>query len=152
MEDKTNMFKVPDDYFDNLPTIIQGKCISKLSVEKTFFRKLFVNYNYKVSIISLSILLLVSTGIIFLRNNFSDINIQRTEQIADSSYFNEFDDVDENSLIDLLAENTSTTTTGNNNLQTSASINSKYNDNEVIVNYLTENDNDIDIQEIATGK
>jgi disulfide oxidoreductase YuzD len=121
---KYNPFDVPVGYFDELPTLIQQKCINRpAKFEWREWLAAIIKPNFAIPV--LSVLLIASAAIYYTEKNEKQIEKPVAEEI---NIDEQLQNIDESTIIDALAET-------NNE-----SINE--NDNEKIMNYLLENNVD----------
>jgi hypothetical protein len=121
---KYNPFDVPPDYFDELPTIIQQKCLTR-SYKTSWLEWLTMVIRPNFAIPVLSVFLIAFSAIYFMDKNGK----QATQPVAEEINIDEqLQDIDESTIIDALAD------------AGSESIKESY--NEKIMNYLLDNNVD----------
>ena len=101
---KENPYKVPHDYFDELPTIIQNKIIDDVLVPTSIWSQLMkVIFKPQFAWSSLSIATLILIGVLVFKSEYKPEQIS-SQDIAEVIYHQEIDNMNETDLIDAMPE------------------------------------------------
>lgn len=141
--DKTNPFVVPDDYFDNLPLIIQEKCIKKNNISSlSKIIEYFLIPKHSISLAFGMALIIVSS--IFVFNNFNIVSsdtlnnsLSYIENIIKEDY--DVNNIDESLIVETLLSEIEYSDISNIQLNT----NDVNTDN--IIDYLSDNIDENDL-------
>ena len=127
---KENSFKVPANYFDELPTLVQEKCTEKEELRlPDFIKRIMLVLNHKYAIPVAMLVILVYFGI---KNTSIDSTILTANDISEYIASENIYEMDETLLIEILLEE-----------EQSLSMNEQ---DEEMVDYLM--DSDIDMSTI----
>ena len=130
---KENLYKVPDGYFDELPTIIQDRIIDDILILPSvwaWFKNIVLKPQFAFG--SISILILTLIGWLVFDNTEYHQAMLTSQDIAEVIYHQEIENLDEDVLIEAIPEE---------NISNSA------NNQDLIIEYLI--DNNIDENEIV---
>jgi len=140
--DKKNPFVVPDDYFDNLPLLIQKKCTKRQNIN--FWSKIyeyFLTPKHAITIAFGVILILISSIFIFnnINDNSNNNSFSYIENIIKENY--DIDNIDESLIVETLLSEVDTNDIAN--LVINNDIEMLNSDD--IIDYLSDNIDDVDL-------
>ena len=126
---KENNYKVPDGYFDQLPTIIQDKIIENSLLTESIWKRIYkAIFMPQFALGSLSIATLVLVGWFVFKEDFKPQQLS-SQDIAEVIYHQEIDNISEDILIEELSEENISTRKNQNITK----------EHEAIIEYLLDN-------------
>ena len=130
---KENSFKVPDNYFDDFPTIIQ----EKISTKPSFFLSKYLFFIFRPQVIAAFSLIVIFVVSYSVFNSHQKTNMLSSTDLTE--YFEQnLSDYDEDLLIDLIVNDPDIDISNNSDK-----------DNDEITDYLI--NNDIDYSTLVNG-